>query len=71
MEEATQAALEASSAAEVQHTAMSKQLAADKRNVQEQMEQVSKCLIYSKYNLRAPTGGPPVTPSTSCPQAIL
>lgn len=60
MEEATQAALEASSAAEAQHTAMSKQLAADKRKVQEQMEQVSKCLIYSKCDLRAPIRGTPV-----------
>ncbi len=59
MEEATHAALEASSAAEAQHTAMSKQLAADKRNVQEQMEQVSKCLIYSKCHLEAPTLGNP------------
>ena len=60
LEEATQAALEASSAAEAQHAAMSKQLAADKRNVQEQMDQVSTCSTDSKCNLRAPTGAPPV-----------
>jgi len=61
LEEATQAALEASSAAEAQHTAMSKQLAADKRNVQEQMDQVSKCSIYSKCKLRVLIGQPQYT----------
>ena len=41
MEEATQAALEASAAAEAQHDAMYKQLAADKRTLQDQSAQVS------------------------------
>ena len=40
LEEATQAALEASSAAEAQHAIMSKQLAADRRNLQDQLDQV-------------------------------
>ena len=50
LKEATQAALEASSAAEAQHAAMSRQLAADKRKLQEQLDQV----VRSNYcsNLR-------------------
>lgn len=44
MEEAAQAALEASSAAEAQHAAAAKQLAADKRNLQEQRDQASSCM---------------------------
>lgn len=49
VEEAAQAALEATSAAEAQHAAACNQLAADKRSVQEQQDQVSthisQCLI--------------------------
>ena len=40
VEGAAQAALEASSAAEAQHAAGAKQLAADKRSLQEQQDQV-------------------------------
>jgi len=49
---------------------MSKQLAPDKRNVQEQMEQVSKCLMYSKCNLRAPHRGTPSYPQYTLPSSI-
>ena len=44
VEDAAQSALEASSAAEAQHAAACKQLAADKRNLQEQQDQVSTCI---------------------------
>lgn len=49
VEEAAQAALEASSAAEAQHAAACKQLALDKRNVQEQQDQVNTCMSQCFY----------------------
>ena len=42
MEQATQAALDASSAAEAQHTALAKQLAAEKRELQDQADKVTQ-----------------------------
>ena len=45
VEGAAQAALEASSAAEAQHAAGAKQLAADKRSLQEQQDQVGHSLV--------------------------
>ena len=40
LQQATQAALDASSAAEAQHTALAKQLAAEKRDLQDQADKV-------------------------------
>ena len=41
LEQATQAALDASSAAEAQHAALAKQLASEKRDLQDQAAQVT------------------------------
>ena len=46
LEQATQAALDASSAAEAQHAALAKQLASEKRDLQDQAAQVAlECLL--------------------------
>lgn len=47
LEQATQAALDASSAAEAQHTALAKQLASEKRDLQDQAAQVTPTFSFS------------------------